>query len=552
MRSLREFLKFLAKIFRRSRPEKVVETRCEEEPSETGNLDQEEAILKTKEEGKSLTQSALREDLSRLKREDHHPAPIWRPRRKVTIQVGLDFGTSYTKIVYLPLIGRRMFRPVIFDHGLEICPRFCLPSVAAIDAKGGLLLGIEAARYLADKPWNSGLRLFKVLVAGKHDRKFRSDYTEELFYGYVGQKLGDYNALSPEQITAIYLAYAMNRSRQVIQGISEYRDCDIDLIFNVCVPIDYIQNNRVWPVFQHIIAWAEAIEREWTRQGESFDPLEFSGHIEGEVSYGEKSPGSFLREDPDARVFAVPESVAEVASYLVSMQRQEGIHAIIDFGAGTTDVSIFNLVGDAKSYWYSAGNIPRGTTNIEKIIADYLKENNPDLCTSEAVIEILQQLAPKGPRSQRSKQSLQPLMHKIRSELEDLWSSTHSIWGKAYNHCREESSWCDVQMFACGGGANLPYVDKVFSLPWWSKLREERGINYPVKNLPEPDDYDSANGKAPFYRMAVAYGLAQTVPELGEFVLPKDCPDQTPTLPAVKEFGISDGGSLKPTPGWTG
>ena len=67
-------------------------------------------------------------------------------------------------------------------------------------------------------------------------------------------------------------------------------------------------------VFLNILAWAELIDREWQKSS-----------------------------DPDARVFAVPEAVAQVACYFSSLQRESGLHAIIDIGSGTTDVSIFNL-----------------------------------------------------------------------------------------------------------------------------------------------------------------------------------------------------------------
>jgi len=54
-----------------------------------------------------------------------------------------------------------------------------------------------------------------------------------------------------------------------------------------------------------------------------------------------------IENDNEKRVFAVPESVAGIASYLISLRQHTGLHALIDFGAGTTDLSICNLLRNA-------------------------------------------------------------------------------------------------------------------------------------------------------------------------------------------------------------
>jgi len=76
-------------------------------------------------------------------------------------------------------------------------------------------------------------------------------------------------------------------------------------------------------------------------------------------------------------LFGVPEAVAEIASYLVSLQVKNGLHAVIDFGAGTTDFSIFNLENvrtrAEEKFWYAARNLPRGAQRIERIVSLYLE-----------------------------------------------------------------------------------------------------------------------------------------------------------------------------------
>ncbi len=47
------------------------------------------------------------------------------------------------------------------------------------------MLGEEAARSLVNKDWESGLKRFKVMVAGKYDVNFQDGVTEKTFYDYL-------------------------------------------------------------------------------------------------------------------------------------------------------------------------------------------------------------------------------------------------------------------------------------------------------------------------------------------------------------------------------
>jgi len=125
------------------------------------------------------------------------------------------------------------------------------------------------------------------------------------------------------------------------------------------------------------------------------------------------------------------------------------------------------------------------------------------------------------------------LSEAVLSELSELRDSKEYVqtWGSAYNRFRKSSLWEKVEIFVCGGGSNLPHVEQVFSRPWWKNLQ----VRYPVSRLPIPDDYDPGESKAPFERMAVAYGLARPLPEFDGYFLPGDGGDHTPPpLPVLE------------------
>jgi hypothetical protein len=448
----------------------------------------------------------------------------FRPKKKIiNIQVGLDFGTSATKIAYSQ-VGGRFVRAVIFNHWLPNYPVFALPSVIAFDNQDRLLIGIDAAKHLLDKPWQEGVQRSKMIVAGKYDPSFRESQTEQAFHQYLEIHKKDPAAYTPERLTAIYLAYAMRQARNALKTAPEYQNYDLDIAFNICMPIDHLENNKVKPVFENIFAWAEAIEAGWPQNDKSPDLLELSGHTENSVSFGH----------PEARVFAIPEAVAEIVSYRFSLQQTPGLHAVIDFGAGTTDVSIFNLslrdeFQELKDYWYSARNIPWGMVKIEQALAEmmvaYLRTGR--VLSGNTLAELLSSLESTGafPLDESLKQAMRD---QVKAKFKELWESRDykvKAWGSAYGKLKRQLAWENVKIFVGGGGSTAPYVKQVFSVPWCYPT--VRGP-YPVNPLPEPANFYSSNGRTPFHRLAVAYGLCFPKPLLNGYVLPGDCPDQTP------------------------
>ena len=171
------------------------------------------------------------------------PPPILRKKKeKVHIQVGLDFGTSSTKVVFSEL-GRRTFRVINFNHGLPNYPTYCLPSIGCIGNDGRLQLGVSAAKSILNEEWDTGLQRLKVVLAGKYDNSFKDDLTEEKYYNHF--KIHNHKPIDPELLTAVFLAYVIRNSRQIIRNLPEYRDRELDFAFNICMPIDHVENNNL-------------------------------------------------------------------------------------------------------------------------------------------------------------------------------------------------------------------------------------------------------------------------------------------------------------------
>jgi hypothetical protein len=348
------------------------------------------------------------------------------------------------------------------------------------------------------------------VIAGSKDQRFYDSDASEHFRSYLLDHGVSPDQYLPEHIGAAALALQMHTVRRLLQR--QYAGRELDIRFNVCVPIDQVERSTVLATYHQMMHVAEQLYLEWL--GDGWDGADLI-----DVAAAKFETAS-THERPDGRIFAVAESVAQVASYLVSLEAKPGIHAMVDVGAGTTDLAIFNLAGpstaDSRCYWYAAVNVPRGAARIENAVAEYLARTNGkrvDLSLHDVLAAIAS--AVQG----------DPIHKVALAVLLEIHHQMNWTWTAAYNKYRANSAWLARPLFLCGGGAKLPWVRETFARSWVPNYP-----NHKVRPLPTPRNYEDLNGAVPFDRLAVAYGLAQPKPELAEYVLPKDSPDQTPEI----------------------
>lgn len=453
-------------------------------------------------------------------------------RQSLRVQVGLDFGTSTTKVMYsVRNRGEKQHLPLDLKHDIPGLPSYLLPSVATFDRAGRLLLGHRASNALAGIEWSSGLSNFKVLLAGRHEARYLDKWVDARFREHVKKAIGDDANCSPDALTAAYLAYVMLRTRRILE-LELGGDQALDIAFNTCVPIDQRENNLVLKAYQRVCGVAEKLvdlASPGTDLKSGWLDTAMKSLAEGEIARAE-------------RLFVVPESVAAVSAYTTSLARSDGLHALVDIGAGTTDVSIFRLYQSQSqgltSQWLSARSIPIGTAHIEQRVADALTEQmGGETVDREHVLAAM--MGRSGTLSAGEKA--------IRDGMQDIWHKSTKGWADAYGKLKKESFWRGptVKVFLAGGGGLIPVARKFFAESW------QRGWGpYPCEVLPNPDGWSKPGQGASFARLCVAYGLCIPVPELGNFTMPSETDDLTPT-PAVRKEWEQDNDQLTPRPGWS-
>lgn len=434
----------------------------------------------------------------------------------VRIAVGLDFGTHSTKVVFVQLGANRIYRPMRFGHGLASWQDYTMPAVGII-RYGSLLWGADAARELEGRPWSAGIRRLKVLVAAASDAAFQDDALLAAFDTEIGNAGLDRGVWTPCHVAAAAIALQMREVRRRLSREFPGRNLNVD--FAVPVPIDHVEKSHVLTYFQSVADAALHLIRE---DGElKFAENELVPRV-AEV-YGRGKPASHGGNT----ITLFPEAQAQMASYLTSLETTTGVHAVVDIGAGTTDISIFDLRQDLLSkeqvsVWYAAAAIPKAATYVQQRA---VPEGASSKITEKEVIEALQA------RPKESEWALETIRH-----------DTKPVWVGAYNHLLRQSYWEDCPVFVCGGGAQLPKANEVFKRCWVQNWRSHK-----LFRLPTPRDYEG--GGVPFDRMAVAYGLAIPAPEHPSTVLPKDSPDNTPPRLERRPPEMT-GDHLVPTRGW--
>jgi len=430
---------------------------------------------------------------------------------RLLIWAGVDFGTSFTKVAYRVLGGNRRVFPAAVSPNSEM--PYALPSLLAFDGRK-VLYGDAANFFLRDKPWNDGVRYLKILFAGDVDEEYRDDDLDARFREYCDSQVLNMELLKPGYMVAAYLAWVFRRIKNCLG--KKFEANNITYNFNVCLPIDTFEKENVRREFQRAINAASALEKDW--DGENGLWL-----LEKAAALWDCTAAS----EPDgSTVHLVPEAVAQMASYVNSLSAENKIHGVIDFGAGTTDFSIFNLCEDVEegkcAFWYNAITFPGGMERVESSVARLFEKRDAPLDYPK-LQSVMANIA-------REKQEIR---QEVKEQLETIWEkSRFPAWGAAYKKRKQGSEWKrnKVKVFVCGGGSGLPYVKEIFGRSWY----EDSWGPYEVVSHFSPSDF----GGRPedFSRLSVAYGLTFPRPELQKYVLPKDCPDQTPApLPRMAD-----------------
>jgi hypothetical protein len=433
-----------------------------------------------------------------------------------TVVIGLDFGTSSSKVVLNNNSAGKSFA-IPFDDNGHPSNRYLLPTRPYFDPQGKL--------RIAEVTSSIPLRELKSYLVGNTNLAFefvegvekRANATT-LAVGYLGR--------------TIRLARSWFLSNQK----DSFRHVKIDWHLNLGIP-------ALGSVFDEKKALFTRIARAaWVA---SCQPSEITLES-AEKAYNSGVTNENL-ENTDIHhenINVIPEVVAEIIGYTKSPLRKKGLHLLVDIGAGTLDITSVNLTqvngedrypiltGDVR--WYGGFELHKQRINtIKNRVTEWLnvlgKNEDPvkplPLTTAEYLpslvqLELTQDRSLDSEFFSKCKQSIHQVMHHLKR--------------KKYPNAPE---WVTgVTCFICGGGKNISFYHDVLKNvdQWYRKNGRSGGLL--IEDLPQPEHL-SIRGldKTEYHRIAVAYGLSFPHYDVGRVIPPSE-DDDLPGPDAPRDF----------------
>ena len=205
-----------------------------------------------------------------------------------------------------------------------------------------------------------------------------------------------------------------------------------------------------------------------------------------------------------------PEFACQLYSYLLSPERREDLHALVDIGAGTLDVAYFNVfMKDGEAL------LPIFASEVDRLGAHYLiaalcgAANRPTWTDGESSLsdeEVGRKLDCR-PNDVCSRRSL------YLSSVAEVFNLATRAAKTTYPTSPAFQRAEHVRLFLCGGGSRIPSLQKRFD-----RIAREAanvlGIKFQVSELIEPRDI-VGKIESGFDRLSVAYGLSQNAANIG-------------------------------------
>ncbi|MGI9310873.1 MAG: hypothetical protein ACR2P7_04970 [bacterium] len=405
------------------------------------------------------------------------PTPNKTPEKKKTqVVIGLDFGTAFTKVV---ISGEGQKYAIPFNGGKEGVEKYLLPTRIYEDSSGN---------YTIDKP--------------KHFSNVHTDLKMRI--------LNDNLDADTKKRIIYYIAFVLQKSRDWLMNEKQaiFSGSQLMWMVNIGLPTEKNFDAKLQCMYRRIV------EKAWRR---STNPC-FGTNKEEET-------GNFDDQLHPESIQAFPEFAVQIKSYISSPQRQDGIHTLIDVGAGTVDVAVFGI-------------FVREGENKLSICAESVK-NLGIMALAQHRLKSLNKTGTWTPSPQDSFPSDDKFAEKLgvpKTQIEDADAKFRGIvvneqinptLRRAKEKDPKKAEWrpdIPLPLMLCGGGARVDLYKKI------TTILAKPGHGGPLQktNLPEFDNLSVPSlPKSDKDRLSVAYGLSFEAFDIEE-VLRIDTPIENP------------------------
>lgn len=433
------------------------------------------------------------------------------------IVVGLDFGTSSTKVVFR-------------DSAINVAYGVSFDALAYEDHPY-----ILASRVMLGGDWTLSLsgsgtpiNHLKLLLIQWPDRE-------------IVKGAGNGRSATVGQLVAGYLALVLRMARHWFLKEKEavYRGITIDWQLNIGIPSQNYADKDINQTYRQVAlaAWRASLRSAPLSLNDIQADLEqVRNEAIGRVRRWQDTPDALTEKD----IAIVPEVIAEVLGYERSPHRRDGLHLLIDVGAGTFDAATFTVLphGENRFCLLSTAVRSLGALNLCRHRRDRVVE-----ATRDRLDRIIRDTRAVDPI---------PGLDVFAGGLDNSAAGavdapfTDQCAGLVWNVVVCEKTglkgahgapmFREMVAFVCGGGRALdPYQTSVKRLAESLSKHKAGWRRLEILELPKPRELEAKGLPASeYHRISVAYGLSFPAADVGRVRPETEIPDPDP--PAVKQW----------------
>jgi hypothetical protein len=411
--------------------------------------------------------------------------------------IGIDLGTSCTKVVIQDLSSTDAWAVPLGDLFSTALGRFLLPTAIEVSPTGAISIG-DSAHAIRD------LKL-RLLLPDTVSNASRGD---------------------PLVYLVCYLALVMRTAaRWFVETNASLLGAAKPLWeVNIGMPASSLDDGALKSQYSTLCRAAWSLSR-------TTDEVSLSSAKRTLTSAG-LEPSEEL-----SSLGIVPEVVGQMIGYARSPLRRDGLHLLIDVGAGTLDVLMFNLhrpEGEDRFSILQADVRPLGAIVLHAHRLAGLNGLGVEIKKTVVRLDGRSGLVPGGVDDyvvgfQRLAQSTSEVIASIDREFEDrCFKVVHAVMRvtqeRRYPTAPEWRPNYGLETFLTGGGARVKFYQRLFER--LKKNALQRGTMLRPSPLPRPLRFEAPGlNAADFDRLSVAHGLSFTTLNLGAIELPSQIED---------------------------
>ena len=250
------------------------------------------------------------------------PKPPAAKRRKRALVVGVDFGTSTTKVVWND--AREDAFEVFRWNDSKGINSALLPSTISI-VDGLLYFGQQSAH--ASARWIRSIKLCMLCARNNKICQCQSDIAKN---GLV--RLSERTEQIPvDLLAALFLAWVFRRVEESLA--KRFATEDLTIVWNVGCPMDHLDAAKSKEAWEQVVGTAMELRQNASNPA-TLTALDQAAKVFANL---------FVPFEAERNYAVQPEGLAAVKSFLESPRDAESskCYAIVDVGAGTTEVSFF-------------------------------------------------------------------------------------------------------------------------------------------------------------------------------------------------------------------